>query len=110
MSRPGRTIVVGGGISGLTVAYRLHKGGADVTVLEQESWAGGTMRSLREEGWLIETGPNSALETTPLLGEMFAALGITQERLYADPSSDNRYILRNGRLHALPMSARLFLS
>jgi oxygen-dependent protoporphyrinogen oxidase len=100
----GRVIVVGAGISGLTAAFWLHRSGVDVTVLEGASWAGGTMKTLRDGGWLIETGPNSALETTPLFGEMFDALGITGERLYADPASDKRYILRAGELHALPMS------
>lgn len=110
MSTDGRTVVVGAGISGLSVAFWLHRAGMEVTVIERESWAGGTMRTLHEGGWLIETGPNSALETTPLLGDMFEALGITGERLYADASSDNRYILRDGRLHSLPMNPRLFLT
>jgi oxygen-dependent protoporphyrinogen oxidase len=41
---------------------------------------------------------------------MFEALGIIGEREYADPASNRRYILRNGRLHPLPMSPGLFLT
>jgi oxygen-dependent protoporphyrinogen oxidase len=67
------------------------------------------MRTLQEDGWLVETGPNSALETTPVFNEMFELLGITVERLYADAASNKRYILRNGQLHALPMSPPSFL-
>jgi protoporphyrinogen/coproporphyrinogen III oxidase len=106
----GRVIIVGAGISGLTSAYYLRRAGVDVTVLERESSPGGTMRTVRDGGWLVETGPTSALETTPLFGEMFAGLGITEERLYADPASDKRYILREGRLHLLPMSPAAFFS
>ncbi|MBX2992014.1 MAG: protoporphyrinogen oxidase [Bacteroidetes bacterium] len=102
-------VVVGAGISGLTAAYWLHKAGIDVTVLEKNNAAGGTMRTLSEDGWLIETGPNSALETTPLFNEMFEGLGILNERLYADERSNNRYILRDGKLQALPMSPGAFL-
>ncbi len=102
-------IVIGAGISGLTTAYWLRQSGVDVTVLERENSPGGTMRTAREDGWLIEQGPNSALETTPLFGEMFAGLGIENERVYADPASDKRYILRNGRLHALPLNPGSFL-
>jgi oxygen-dependent protoporphyrinogen oxidase len=104
-----KVIIVGAGISGLTAAYWLHKAGADVTVLEKNNCVGGTMRTLREDGWLIETGPNSALETTPLFNEMFEGLGILSERLYADERSNKRYILRDGTLHALPMSFGAFL-
>ncbi len=109
MSRPGSVIVVGGGISGLTAAWWMRTAGMNVTVLEQEARAGGTMRTLEEDGWLIETGPNSTLETTPLLEQMFEGLGIAGERLYANPSADKRYILRGGRLHCLPMGPGAFL-
>jgi oxygen-dependent protoporphyrinogen oxidase len=73
----GRVIIVGAGMSGLTAAYFLRRAGVEVTVLEHESSPGGTMRTVRDGGWLVETGPTSALETTPLFGEMFAGLGIT---------------------------------
>ena len=108
MSR--KVIVIGGGISGLIAAWWLHKAGADVTILEKDSFVGGTMHTLHEDGWLIETGPNSALETTPLFNEMFEGLGIDTERLYADERSNKRYILRDGKLHPLPMSPQAFLA
>jgi oxygen-dependent protoporphyrinogen oxidase len=105
----GKVVIIGAGISGLTAAYWLHKAGVDVTVLEKNSFVGGTMRTIRENGWLIETGPNSALETTPLFTEMFEGLGIVDERIYPDGRADKRYILRDGKLHALPMSPGAFL-
>ncbi len=105
-----RVVIIGGGISGLTAAWWLYKGGADVTVLERNTFVGGTMQTLHEDGWLIETGPNSALETTPLFTEMFEGLGILDQRLYADERSNKRYILRNGTLHVLPMSPQAFLA
>jgi len=108
MSR--KVVVVGAGISGLTSAWWLYRAGVDVTVLEKNSYVGGTMRTIDENGWLIETGPNSALETTPLFSEMFEGLGILNERLYADERSNKRYILRDGKLHALPMSPQAFLA
>ncbi len=107
---PTRSVtIVGAGISGLTVAFWLQRWGFDVTVLEAGSAPGGTMGTLREDGWLIERGPNSALETTPLFREMFAALDLEQEHEYANPAADRRYILRGGELHLLPLSAGSFL-
>jgi len=102
-------VIIGAGISGLTTAYWLRQSGVDVTVLEREAAPGGTMQTVREDGWLVEQGPNSALETTPLFQEMFVGLGIEKERVYADPASDKRYILRGGRLHALPLGPGSFL-
>lgn len=106
----GSVVIIGAGISGLTAAYWLHRSGIRVTVLERAATVGGTMRTLHEDGWLIETGPNSALETTPLFAEMFADLGILEERVYADARANRRYILREGRLHTLPMSPPAFIA
>lgn len=104
-----KVAVVGAGVSGLTAAWWLQRGNVDVTVLERAGQPGGTIRSVIEDGWLVESGPNSALETTPLFGQMFAELGILDRRLYPDASAERRYILRGGRLHPLPMSPPAFL-
>lgn len=103
-------VVIGAGISGLCSAYYLHRAGVDVTVLERNTWVGGTMRTLHDRGWMIETGPNSALETTPLFGELLDSLRIKDRRIYADPAADRRYIVRDGSLHALPLSPAAFLT
>jgi oxygen-dependent protoporphyrinogen oxidase len=110
MSGAHPVIIIGGGISGLTLAHRLRRSGIEALVLEKELTAGGTMKTVRDGGWLVETGPNSALETTPVLGEMIDAVGLSAEKLYADPASDRRYILRGGTLHPLPMSPSAFIA
>lgn len=102
-------IIVGAGISGLTVAYFLHRAGVRVTVIDPGDAPGGTMQTVVDGEWMVETGPNSALETTPLFGEMFDGLGIAGERLYAAAAADRRYILRDAVLHPLPMSPGAFL-
>ena len=110
MTGQGDVIVVGAGISGLTVAYFLRRAGMSVTVLDPGDAPGGTMQTIKDGEWMVETGPNSALETTPLFGEMFDGLGIAGERLYADPRGERRYILRDAVLHPLPMSPGAFLA
>ena len=103
-------IVVGGGISGLATAWWLHTSGVDVALLENGPAVGGTMKTERTDGWLIETGPNSALETTPLLKKLSAEVGIEDQLIYANDAADNRYILRDGILHPLPMKPGPFLT
>ena len=109
MSEHHTVIVVGAGITGLATAWWLHKSGVDVAVLENGPAVGGTMKTLTIGGWLIETGPNSALETTPLLRKLSADVGLEGELIYANEAADNRYILRDGTLHPLPMKPGLFL-
>lgn len=104
-----KVVIVGAGISGLCVAFFLKRAGIPVRVLEAEEEVGGTMRSRRIRGYLVELGPNSALETTPLFQELIAAVGLVEERVYARETAKNRYILRDGVLHPLPMSPLAFV-
>ncbi|MDX9787830.1 MAG: protoporphyrinogen oxidase [Desulfobacterales bacterium] len=101
--------VLGAGISGLAAAYWLHGDGFEITVLEAKSAPGGTMETVRENDCLIDYGPNSGLETTPLIGRMVRELGLKQELIYANESGNRRYILKHNQLMALPMGPAAFL-
>ncbi|MGX7824478.1 protoporphyrinogen/coproporphyrinogen oxidase [Actinokineospora sp. 24-640] len=48
--------VVGAGIAGLTVAHRLRRAGRAVRVFEAGEHVGGRMRTVRRDGYLIDTG------------------------------------------------------
>lgn len=99
-----KIVVIGAGISGLTTAYLLSKKGFDVKVLEKNTSVGGSIESVTENGFLFDRGPNSALETTPIIGQLIKELGLESELLYASKQANKRYILRDNKLHALPMS------
>jgi oxygen-dependent protoporphyrinogen oxidase len=79
-------VVVGAGISGLAAAFDLQRRGHAVRVFEAASRAGGVIGSQRRDGVLVETGPNSTLDTTPLIGELLAARD-RGKRLGAAPRS-----------------------
>lgn len=103
-------IVVGGGISGLASAWLLHKRGVHVVLLEAAARTGGTIATIHECGCLLESGPNSALETTPLIGSLFSELGIANKRIGPNPVARDRYVVRQGHLHALPLTPFAFLA
>jgi oxygen-dependent protoporphyrinogen oxidase len=104
-----KVIIIGGGISGLTTAFWLKKNGVNIALLEKNPYAGGSIRTEHKEGYLIEYGPNSSLETTPLIEQLLGELGISSEKIYASEESKKRYILRDGKLHPLPMSPVSFI-
>src|SRR5205814_5699632 len=110
---PGATIdavVIGGGICGLTAAYALQRRGAAVEVLEAKARAGGVIATHGRDGALFEAGPNSALDTTPLINELLDALSIRGERVDASALAATRFIVREGKLVALPTSPKAFLT
>jgi oxygen-dependent protoporphyrinogen oxidase len=102
-------VVIGAGISGLTPAYFLAKEGFDVTVLEKKKEAGGSIETVKEKGFLFDRGPNSGLETTPVLSRIVSELKLTDDLVYANKEASVRYILRDNMLHPLPMNPASFI-
>jgi oxygen-dependent protoporphyrinogen oxidase len=96
-----KVAVLGGGITGLTAAWKLQLAGHEVRLLESSARPGGSVRTDRAEGWLVEAGPN-ALQETPEVASLLAELGLLPERIVAAPQARNRYIARGGELVALP--------
>jgi oxygen-dependent protoporphyrinogen oxidase len=104
-----KIVIIGAGISGLTIAYLLNKLGYDITVLEKKKEPGGSIETSVEKGLLFDKGPNSGLETHPLIGQLVEELGLQNELVYANKEGNKRYILKNGALHPLPMSPPAFI-
>lgn len=102
-------LVIGGGLSGLVTAYRAKRAGLAVAVFEARPKPGGVIRSERRAGALFERGPNSGLDTTPLINAMLGDLGIAAERVDGSKASSKRYVVRGGQLIPLPMSPGAFL-
>ena len=100
--------IIGAGITGLTTAYRLQERGVPVTVYEAGDQVGGVIRSLRENGYLAEFGPNSILETSPKINALIQDLGLSHRRVDSLPTAENRYLVRGRKPVLLPASPGLF--
>src|SRR6187397_1124810 len=95
--------VLGGGISGLSAAFRLARGGARTAVLEGTSRPGGALRTLRRDGYTFELGPNTVLEKEPVAALLRDA-DLLAGREAAAPSGSKRWIWK-GTLHEMPAGA-----
>ncbi len=104
-----KVAIIGGGIAGLTAAYWLRQGGAEVTLFEATARVGGALRSARTDGYLVEYGPNT-VQATPLLEELIEALGLRTQQIEAKAAARKRYVVREGKPVALPSSPQAFLT
>jgi oxygen-dependent protoporphyrinogen oxidase len=103
-------IVVGAGLTGLVAAYRLQHAGLRVTTVEAAERAGGVIGTGTHEGYLFELGPNTALDSSPEIGTLLDELRISDQRIDTQPEATRRYVVRAGRLVALPHSAASFVT
>lgn len=104
-----KIIILGAGISGLATAHWLKKAGFEIHILESKDEPGGSMETISKDGYTIDFGPNSGLETTPLISQLAEEVGIKSEMIYANEEANKRYIFKNDELHPLPTSPPAFI-
>jgi oxygen-dependent protoporphyrinogen oxidase len=95
-------IVIGAGISGLTVAHKLALAGRDVIVLESSGNAGGKIVTERVNGYLLEAGPNSLRIENRETVDLIETCGLSGRAINASPNSKQRFILKNGHWIKIP--------
>ncbi|MFN3561257.1 MAG: protoporphyrinogen oxidase [Chloroherpetonaceae bacterium] len=103
-------IVIGGGLAGLTVAYRLKQRGIEVQVLEASKVVGGKIGARKVGGEPFDVGANTVLESNDAVHKLIDELGLRREMLGASPHANARWIMKNGKLVALPTSPPAFLT
>ncbi|MBL7646411.1 MAG: protoporphyrinogen oxidase [Candidatus Hydrogenedentes bacterium] len=111
MTEPLKTLIIGGGISGLCAAfYAMKRNGADKTLLlEAGDSLGGTASTESTDGFTFEKGPNGFLDKEPKTLQWVTDLGLDSELIRANTLAAKRFIFRNGALHELqPPPAFLF--
>jgi protoporphyrinogen/coproporphyrinogen III oxidase len=101
-------VVIGAGISGLATAYELHRRGLTPIVLEASDRPGGLILTERDGPFVIDAGPDSILASKPGGIALCEAVGLA-ERLIPTSPPRTSFVLRGGRLHALPRPAILGL-
>ena len=98
-----RVVVVGGGVAGLTAAYRLVGSDPelDVTVLEAEPQPGGRLATAAVGGLELDAGPDSFVARKPWAVELCRELGLE----LVEPGSRGAFAWTPRGLVPLPTSA-----
>lgn len=101
--------IVGAGMTGLTAARELTRRGHEVTVYERKDEPGGSVKSVQENGWMMEYGPNTIQVRSRQVLDLLESLDLDMEICRADEAAAKRYIVHDGVLKPLPGSVGDFI-
>jgi oxygen-dependent protoporphyrinogen oxidase len=110
-----RVVVVGGGVSGLAAAHRLFElrraspsnHNLEVVLLEASGRTGGTVRTHRREGFLLEGGPDSFISEKPAALELAKRLGLSDRIRGTNEHNRRSFVVSRGRLRPTPEGFQL---
>lgn len=98
-------VIIGGGVCGLTAAWKLAQNGHSVAMLEKSEIPGGMIRTIRDGDWLMEMGPNSlAFLENDEIHQLVIELGLADDMIARPMRDSHRYIWRDGALRQVPVS------
>jgi len=101
--------VVGGGVAGLTAAWRARDLGMRTVLYEATPRVGGVVETTRRGGFLAEHGPHSMRVRDERIERLLRAVGLGDRRRPVSASARKRWIARSGRTIPVPTGPIDFL-
>ncbi len=101
-------VIIGGGVTGLAAAYQLQEKAREAglalqcLVIEKDPRLGGKIVTEKEQGFLIEGGPDCFVREKPSVIKLSERLGITDKLLPSNDATTGTYVLSGSKLHQLP--------
>lgn len=95
-------VIIGAGLTGLTMGFYLKKAGINFVIVDKSAKTGGVIQTIREKGFVYETGPNTGVVSNPEMAELFEDLAGKCELETANPAAKRRLIWKNNQWNALP--------
>ena len=105
-------LIIGGGISGLSVAWWLAQQGIASEIWEKETTAGGKIRTTSKDGYVMEQAASMMMNFRPEVDTLLKECGVDSQKIQRNRNStSNRYVINEGKLQCVPMTiAGLFTS
>ncbi len=90
-------VIIGGGISGLSLGAYIKDGGFNSIVVEKDARVGGKLFTEYKDGYTLDVGANTTA-TNVALEEMIKILGIEDQVIRPSKASQRRYVVKNSKL------------
>ena len=102
--------ILGGGLSGLSTAWKKKMEGHDITLIESSPQVGGVLQSVKKDGYLLDYSANTLSLRNQATSDTLSNMGVLTHALDANPKANKRFIVRNQKLVALPLNFKSFIS
>src|SRR5258708_6445703 len=101
---PLKIAVIGGGISGLAAAHRIGEldPAAEVKLFEASDRLGGIIRTVRQDGFLIEQSADSFITNSPWAIDLCRRIGLADELIPTNPEHRGAMVVTRGKLERVP--------
>ena len=97
------TIIIGGGISGLSAGHFLSKKKKDFLILEARNRAGGVIQTEIHKNLICENGPNTILLNNASIEQIIKDCGLWGDQIFPSENSEkNRFVFNNNKLTKIP--------
>jgi protoporphyrinogen oxidase len=99
-----KTVIIGGGISGLTAAHYCI---GEAVVIEAEAQLGGVLRTEYREGCVVEQGADAWLTSKPWAAELAREVGLGDQLTGSNDAARRTFIWKKGEAVAFPEGMQL---
>ena len=90
-------VIIGGGLSGLTLGTYIKDGGFNSVILEQSERPGGVLQTREKDGYLLEYGANTT-STNLAFDEIISILKLKDQLVEPKADARDRFIVKNNQL------------
>jgi len=99
------TLIIGGGISGLSCAWWLAERGVNSILLEQAEQTGGLIDSTDEDGYVTDHSASMLLNFDQAVDRFITTSGLLEHKILRNKMT-RRCLVKNGRLVEVPIGIR----
>ena len=95
-------LIIGAGITGLSLAHFLKKFNQDFIILESSERIGGNINTVSKKGFTLENGPNTLLLDNESIQALIEDFNISKNIIFPNEKAKNRFLIKNHRLTPIP--------
>ncbi len=101
-----QTVILGGGLSGLTVAHKIRRQEPEhnFLLIEKKERCGGAIKTSNDGGFITEIGPHGFLDNCEESQQILRETGLDRECVGAPLIDFVRYVFVNGKLNLIPQT------